>query len=316
MNFKKIIFSLLFIFPIKAYSENDYDLNIFDNNKAFSIISVNYFYNKQLLLKNSKTSCKLNFRDDYKEKVFAKIDENSSFIILLSNPGKVFLESIECSRHSIPLIYGASRFKYIDDMGFVAHKGFVNYLGELNLYYYPSFFKILDIFNLSNFSNDLNGLIQIDVEDKIIEAVNFINSRFKNIYHLKLTKSLLIDSHSLKPNEEPDIYSQNDIRSDLDPKNFPQTIAKEEKIENSVKIDNEINKKVESISQNDLIENMNNDPKDNFYKSDTPQHPYLAPKYSDFYSPIYDPYIPRKNPLDYYLMNVYDVQDPVMEHPH
>lgn len=330
MVFRIIIIYLVCIIPIRAYCQQASDLAIFDKNKVFSIISVNYFYKKQPLLKNSKIQCELNFYDDYKEKVISKIDENSNYIILLSNPGKVYLESIKCSRHSIPLIYGASRFKLIDDMGFVAHQGFVNYVGELNLYYYPSFFKILDIFNLSKFSNDVNGLLQIDVRDNIFDAMNFINLRFQNIYHLKLTKSLLMDSHSLKPNETPEIYSQKNIAKDLT-KNTNQPPSNQVEIqEKKPPITNEKNIKtideltpeknietIEIITKKALIKEVN-DSKIKDLESDfkAPQHPYLAPRYSDFYSPVYNPYHLIGNPSSYYLMHTFGVQDPVIEHPH
>ena len=315
---------------MRAYCQEALDLDIFNKDKVFSIISINYFYKKQALFKNSKIKCELNFYDDYKEKVISKIDENSNFVILLSNPGKVFLESIQCSRHSIPLIYGTSRFKIIDDMGFVAHKGFVNYVGELNLDYYPSFFKILDIFNLSNFSNDTNGLLQIDVRDNIFDAMNFINSRFSNIYHLKLTKSLLMDSHSLKPNEEPETYSQKNITKDLT-KNSIQSLPNQLEIqaknpqiisEENIKTIDEFapEKNIQSneiITKKELIKEINDgEIKDLESDFKTPQHPYLAPRYSDFYSPVYNPYNLIGNPSNYYLMHTFAIQDPVIEHPH
>ena len=330
MVFRTIIIYLLCIIPMRAYCQEALDLDIFNKDKVFSIISINYFYKKQALFKNSKIKCELNFYDDYKEKVISKIDENSNFVILLSNPGKVFLESIQCSRHSIPLIYGTSRFKIIDDMGFVAHKGFVNYVGELNLDYYPSFFKILDIFNLSNFSNDTNGLLQIDVRDNIFDAMNFINSRFSNIYHLKLTQSLLMDSHSLKPNEIPQAYSPQNIAKDLT-RNIAQSppnqleiqtknpqIISEEKIK---PIDEFVpEKNIESneiITKKELIEEVN-DEEAKGLESDfkAPQHPYLAPRYSDFYSPVYNPYNLIGDPSSYYLMHTFAIQDPAIEHPH
>jgi hypothetical protein len=330
MNFKIIVICIFCIIPIKSYCQDVSDLSIFDKNKVFSIISVNYFYKKQPILKNSKIECELNFYDDYKEKVISKIDENSNYIILLSNPGKIFLESIKCSRHSIPLIYGASRFKFIDDLGFVAHKGFVNYVGELNLYYYPSFFKILDIFNLSGFSNDVNGLLQTDVRDAIFDALNFINLRFRNIYHLKLTKSLLIDSHSLKPNDTPEEYSQKNIQKDAGG-NFDQSFLNQMPIqENNPEIIDEKNVKKndeimpekniddrEIITKKELIEELEDkelkSPRDAFQNS---QYPYLAPRYSDFYSPVYNPYNAIGKPSSYYLMHTMGVQDPVTEHPH
>ena len=48
----------------------------------------------------------------------------------------------------------------------------------------------------------------------------------------------------------------------------------------------------------------------------TPVHPYIAQKYSDFYSPVYNPYYAIGNISNYYIMNTQAVQDPVIEHPH
>ena len=322
---------MIFCFiPIKSYSQDTSDLNIYDNNKVFSIISVNYFYKKQPINKNSKIECELNFYDDYKEKVISKIDENSNYIILLSNPGKVFLQSIKCWRHSIPLIYGASRFKFIDDIGFVAHKGYLNYAGELNLFYYPSFFKILDIFNLSSLVDDASGLIQTDIRDNIFDSLNYINSRFKNIYHLKLTKSLLMDSHYLKPNDIPEEFSykkiQNNTNENIDKSNYnPLTIQEnipeivnEKNVKKNDKILSEsIIENIETVTKKDLIEqNKVRESKSLPDINQNPQSPYLAPRYSDFYSPIYNPYNIVGKPSSYYLMQTFGIQDPVTEHPH
>jgi len=327
MIFKIIIILLLLFKPLEAYCQEASDLSIFDKNKVFSIISVNYFYNNQPLFKNSKIKCKIEFIDDYNQKVISKIDENSNYIILASNPGKIFLENIKCSRHSIPLIYGASRFKVVDNMGFTAHQGFVNYVGELNLYYYPSLFKFLDIFNLSKLSNDSSGTLDIKVNDNIFDALNFINSRFTNIYHLKLIKSLLEDSHNLKPNDTPEEYTQKNIDKDLQ-RNMPSQpsiyspdiqnnqpknteIILDEKTEN-----NKPESSIETVKQQDLLEKFNDEMVKTETEYKTPVHPYIAQKYSDFYSPVYNPYYAIGNISNYYIMNTQAVQDPVIEHPH
>ena len=327
MIFKVIILFLALLKPLEAYCQEASDLSIFDKNKVFSIISVNYFYNNQPLFKNSKIKCEIEFYDDYKQKVISKIDENSNYIILASNPGKVFLDNIKCSRHSIPLIYGASRFKIVDDMGFLAHQGYVNYVGELNLYYYPTLFKFLDIFNLSRLSNDDSGTLKIKVNDNIFEALNFINSRFKNIYHLKLTKSLLEDRHNLKPNDAPEIYSQQNIERDLQRNMPPQPMIYNTYLQNNDSNDSKImieenaekdklKSSIETVKQQDLLEKFN----DEMIKTDTeykaPEHPYIAQRYSDFYSPVYNPYYLIKNSSGYNMMNTLGVQDPVIEHPH
>jgi len=327
MIFKIIILSLALLKPLEAYCQEASDLSIFDKNKVFSIISVNYFYKNQPLFKNSKIKCEIEFHDDYKQKVISKIDENSNYIILASNPGKVFLENIKCSRHSIPLIYGASRYKRIEDMGFLAHQGFVNYVGELNIYYYPALFKFFDIFNLSKLSNDNKGTIDIKINDNIFDALNFINLRFKNIYHLKLTKSLLDDSHNLKPNDSPEAYSQQNIDKDLQKNMPPQPFilnsdlqnneSKNSKItiEENIKKD-ELKSSIETVKQQDLLEKFSDEmvKTDGEYKA--PVHPYIAQRYSDFYSPVYNPYYAIGNSSTYYITNTQGVQDPIIEHPH
>jgi len=327
MIFKIIILFLVLLKPLQAFCQEASGLSIFDKNKVFSVISVNYFYKNQTLFKNSKIKCEIEFYDDYKQKVISKIDENSNYIILASNPGKIFLENIKCSRHSIPLIYGASRFKTVDNMGFVAHQGFVNYVGELNLYYYPTLFKFLDIFNLSKLSNDISGTLDIKVNDNIFDALNFINSRFRNIYHLKLTKSLLEDSHNLKPNDVPEIYSQKNIDKDLQRKIPPQPMIYSPDLQNNESKNSkimlegdtekdELKSSIETIKQKDLLEKFN----DEMVKTDAeykaPEHPYIAQRYSDFYSPVYNPYYAIGNISNYYIMNTLGVQDPVIEHPH
>ena len=327
MIFKIIILFLALLKPLEAYCQEGSDLSIFDKNKVFSIISVNYFYKNQPLFKNSKIKCEIEFYDDYKQKVISKIDENSSYIILASSPGKVFLENIKCSRHSIPLIYGASRYKIVDDMGFLAHQGFVNYVGALNLYYYPTLFKFLDIFNLSKLSNDTSGTLDIKVNDNIFDALNFINSRFTDIYHLKLTKSLLEDRINLKPNDTPEVYSQQNIEKDLQKNMPPQPLIYSPDLQNNESKNSEIvikenaekdelKSSIETIKQQDLLEKFNDEmvKTDGEYKA--PVHPYIAQRYSDFYSPVYNPYYLIKNSSGYNIMNTLGVQDPVIEHPH
>ena len=72
----------------------------------------------------------------------------------------------------------------------------------------------------------------------------------------------------------------------------------------------------QGIAKQDLLEKFN----DEMVKTDTeykaPAHPYIAQRYSDFYSPVYNPYYAIGNISNYYIMNTLGVQDPVIEHPH
>ena len=98
---------------------------------------------------------------------------------------------------------------------------------------------------------------------------------------------------------------------------------KSEKIDekNDKKVDENLQKnnidKVEIITKKELSEEAEdreiNAPR---LFNQNPQYPYLAPRYSDFYSPIYNPYHVIGKPSGYYLMYTYGVQDPVTEHPH
>ena len=92
-----IISFLFYFFCSEANSQKNLEsLSIFDKDQVLSVFSVNYFYNKKPLSRDSKINCELNFYDDYKKKVISKVDENSNYVILLSNPGKVYLDNIKC----------------------------------------------------------------------------------------------------------------------------------------------------------------------------------------------------------------------------
>jgi hypothetical protein len=134
----------------------------------------------------------------------------------------------------------------------------------------------------------------------------------------------------LKPNDSPEEYSQRKIRIDLD-KNIIQSPSNQLEIQakNPQIIDEKNIKKIEEIApknnietneiitKKELIKEVNDgEIKDLEIDFKAPQHPYSAPRYSDFYSPVYNPYHLIGNPSSYYLMHTFGVQDPVIEHPH
>ncbi|NBX53044.1 MAG: hypothetical protein EBT63_05290 [Proteobacteria bacterium] len=297
-------------------------------SKALSVISINIYFNNQLVSKNSKINCQIEFVDDYDREVTKIYDELSNYVVLNSNPGKVFIKNIRCASHSFPMIYGISRLKNIQDYGFLAHKNFVNYAGEITIRFNSSFFKFLDIFNFSSLFEDKNGVVSVDCEDKIIEALTFINNRFKNVLHLKITKSLMADSFYLKPNETPKPYSSLDLDADIK-KNFTNSVnqnlpVQQPKLSKSTIINSEtpsnddqnLNYK-KLTNQLEQPQNPNNSimGSENM-KENGPQHQYLAPYYSEFYFPIYNPYfsiISQQAPLPNPIIIM---QDPVIEHPH
>lgn len=297
-------------------------------SKSITVLSINFYFNNQLISKNSKFKCQIDFVDDYNNEITKIFDELSNYLILESNPGKVFIKNIYCTNHSFPLIYGISRSKNIQDYGFVAHKNFVNYAGDITVKYSSSSFKILDIFNFSSLVEDKNGVVSIDCQDKIIEALTFINNRFKNVYHLKITKSLMGDSFYLKPNETPEPYNSSTLDMDII-KNTMNSAnqehhAQQPSLTKSIISDSQTST---NPSQTFNYSNLSNQVEQSESLSTTkintenkkiisPQHPYLAPYYSEFYAPIYNPYfsvISQKIPIPNQIIIM---QDPVIEHPH
>ena len=106
---------------------------------------------------------------------------------------------------------------------------------------------------------------------------------------------------------QPSIYSP-DIQNNQ-PKNTE--IILDEKTEN-----NKPESSIETVKQQDLLEKFNDEMVKTETEYKTPVHPYIAQKYSDFYSPVYNPYYAIGNISNYYIMNTQAVQDPVIEHPH
>jgi len=198
LNLKNLFFFILIFgafFCQKSFANEIY------NDKVYSILSVKFILDDAVANRiDSKFRCKLFFRDDYKEKVNLIEDHESNYITIISNPGKIFLENITCSTHNIPFLIGKSRKKIVENWGFVAHKDFLNYAGEITINFDPSSFQILDIFNLANLFED-SGKIRIDVNDNSSQILNFINYKFVHLSNFKLIKSIFTENRKLQPNE-------------------------------------------------------------------------------------------------------------------
>jgi len=282
-----------------------------NSNKVISILSFNITYNNLNLTRYSKTKCSLEFYDDYKQKTTNIVDKNNNFVIIYSNPGKVYLDNVKCSRHSIPLIYGKSRNKKIDDWGFVAYNGYINYAGEINIKYNHDNFKVLDLINMSGSFEDNSGFVQIEVKDKILDAISYTRIRFQDPEPFKIAKSLLKDTQNLKPNDVTEIFN-------IMGEKITNKISEQDNkaINPAIKTDGkEINSKNTPIN---IYENIkDNQPSEiNTPPNARPSHPYLAPIYSEFYMPNYNPYLAVGDPFNPYNHRVGEVQDPVIEHRH
>lgn len=293
---KKLIF--LSFLLINFLSFNSFANENF-NAITYSILSVKYVINDEVANRiDSRFKCKISFRDDYKEKVKVIEDNESNYITLISNPGKIYLEYVNCNSHNIPLIFGKSRKKYIEDWGFVAFKDFLNYAGEITINFEASPFMILDVFNLSNFLED-SGKIRFDVVDNSNQILNFINFKFTHLSGQKLLKSLFTENRKLQPNEfNKDNIIQNSTQY-IYKKNEEENNYKNNQFENTVKLN------LQDLSQKNLGSNINDEKR--------PIHPYLAPIYSEYYNPIYNPYNTVNLSPNPYLSPSTEIQDPAVD---
>jgi hypothetical protein len=279
-----------------------------NKNIISSILSINIIYDDNFLNTNSSHQCDLFFYDDFNKIVKKTIDKNSNYIILESMAGKIFLKEITCYRKNLSFLFGGYRTKYIDDRGFVAHDGYINYAGDITISFNSSYLLMSDFYNLSAFATDYNGIINFKTDDKIFEAINFVKYNFGNNPNLKIAKSLFNDNHSLKPNDDPEVFNINQRFEPIDKISENQIINNPpQNFQNPYQ---NIYKYVEQTDQ----ENQRT-PQLLKAKNDMPSHPYLAPYYSEFYSPNYNQYYSINGNI-YDNKNVYlDVQDPVQEKP-
>jgi hypothetical protein len=310
-NFKlkiKLISIFFLLFPSFLFCNNEID-NIKNDNFAISIIAVNYFINNQIIHENSSYSCKISFKDDYKKNVENKVDNKSNYIILKSNISKVYMDHITCKTHSIPLIFGKSRYRIKDDHGFYAYPNVINYVGDINIYYYPAKFKILDIFNFGGLSKD-NGEIKIEVIDKTMDFLNFVNSRFINVKGLNIAKSILTESLNIKPNEKAPILSLNNLmQNNIENKennNLNMDIKPDNSLIQTKNLTN-FDKNIESVDYNS--ENIKK-----LYKIDN--HPYKVLPYSEFYTNFLNPYYSIESNNNYETRIFTETQDMIVESPH
>jgi hypothetical protein len=284
-----------------------------NKNLITSILSVNIIYNDNLLNKNSSHQCDLFFYDDFNKIVKKTVDKNSNYITLESMAGKIFLKEITCYRKSLSFLFGGFRNKYIDDRGFVAHEGYINYAGDITISFNSSYLLMSDFLNLSAFATDYSAIINFKTDDKIFEAINFVKYNFGNNLNLNIAKSLFDDNHSLKPNDDPEVFNINQQFKSIDKisenqiiNNPPQNF--QNPYQNIYKSADQYNPE-SSPEKQKAPDDLSNT------KNDMPSHPYLAPYYSEFYSPNYNQYYNIHGNI-YDNKNIYlDVQDPVQEKP-
>jgi hypothetical protein len=320
INLSKHLFIIIFVQIILLRSADSKSLDYENLSEVFSILNVKIIYDNKLIDQNSSYNCSLKFHDDLNNILNQTNISQNNYIIIKSNPGKVFLKEISCYRKNLPFLFGAYRTKYINDQGFVAHNGFINYAGDLIINFNSSQLLLSDIFNLSAFSIDYDSVIGYKISENIPNAINFIKSNIPNYSNIKVAKSLFGDNHYLKPNDDPEIIdlkqsNNSNIQNPANEQsNQPSKSPNQENIYSNIYQKTDISQQ-ENIST--TINSIKNLPINNehFKINDMPSHSYLAPYYSEFYAPNFNQYYSIKGDI-YDSNNIYlDIQDPVQEKP-
>jgi len=320
INLSKHLFIIIFVQIILLRSADSKSFDYENLSEVFSILNVKIIYDNKLIDQNSSYNCSLMFHDDLNNIVNQTNISQNNYIIIKSNPGKVFLKEISCYRKNFPFFFGAYRTKYINDQGFVAHNGYINYAGDLTIKFNSSNLLLSDIFNLSAFSIDYDSVIGYKISENITNAINFIKSNIPNHSNFKIAKSLFGDNHYLKPNDDPEIIDLNQLNISKLENPVNNQSNQPLKSPNQENIYSNIYQKTDISQQENIYSNSNagydlttkNEP---FKKNDMPSHSYLAPYYSEFYAPNFNQYYSIKGDI-YDSNNIYlDIQDPVQEKP-
>jgi len=319
INLSKHLFIIIFVQIILLRNADSKNFDNDDFSQVFSILNVRIIYDNKLIDQNSSYNCSLKFYDDLNNIVNQITNSQNNYIIIKSNSGKVFLKEISCYRKNFPFFFGAYRTKYINDQGFVAYNGFINYAGDLIINFNSSQLLLSDIFNLSAFSIDYNSVIGYKISENIPHAINFIKSNIPNYSNIKVAKSLFGDNHYLKPNDDPEIIDLKQSNNSNIQNPINEQSNQPLKSPNQENIYSNIYQKTDISQQENIYSNSNagyNLPTKNepFKKNDMPSHSY-SPYYSEFYAPNFNQYYYIKGDI-YDSNNIYlDIQDPVQEKP-
>lgn len=180
-----------------------------DESEAISIFSLEVIYDGKPETRNSGITgfCQVRFQNEEFERVKFRSEKKSKFHFLKNEPGKMTLENMHCMHHVVPLLYLKNRHVDLSMWVFRAHSGFINYAGHITINYRSSGFKAVDLFGLGGVKRDEEGKVDVRVEDRIDDAVSFINQNYPELKNIPFNKSLLKDIVDLKHDEKPENYT-------------------------------------------------------------------------------------------------------------
>lgn len=167
-------------------------------NDAIAILSIKFVYNGQSEPIDGK--CYIRFRDEDAEPLKVRHEKNSSIYIIKSERGRIIAESVRCSHYEL-------RNFDISEWIYFAHPGFINYAGHVTIDYRASEFTARDVFGLGGLQNDSKGKVEIRVEDRIEDIVDFIDQHYPELKNRPITKSFFDDVLKINPANKPEAYN-------------------------------------------------------------------------------------------------------------
>ncbi len=180
-----------------------------NNSEAIAIFSLEIIYDGKPEVRNHGIAgfCQVRFHNGEFDSVKFRSEENSKFYFLKDEPGKITLNNLRCMHHVVPLLYLKNRNVDLTNWAFMAHEGFINYVGHITISYRPVGFGPADVFGLGSIQYDEKGKIDVRVEDKIDDTISFLRQNYPELGNIPITKSLLEDIADLKQNKKPEIYN-------------------------------------------------------------------------------------------------------------
>ncbi|MBU6140597.1 MAG: hypothetical protein KGP29_03445 [Proteobacteria bacterium] len=180
-----------------------------DESKAIAIFSLEVIYDGKPETRHRGIAgfCQVRFHNNEFEDVKFRSEKNSKFYFLKEAPGKITLNKMNCMHHVVPLLYLKNRSVDLSNWAFMAHPGFINYAGHITVSYRPAGFGARDLFGLGGLRYDLQGRVDVRIEDKIDDAISFMRLNYPELANIPVTKSLLEDIADLKHNKKAEIYN-------------------------------------------------------------------------------------------------------------
>lgn len=206
-----------------------------DNLEAVTLVSIEIIYDGKQEKRDSGFvgHCQLRFHDLEFNSVRYRREKNSKFFFLKSDSPKIYLDTLNCMHNIVPLFYLKNRKIDVSRYAFVTHEDYINYAGHIVINYKPRPFSLIDLFGLGGASFDEKGKFTVRIEDRIDDAIRFIEKEYPELASKPINKALIQDIADIKPNQKPNPYTPPKAEVETEKKPAAQLNQTEQKNQNS-----------------------------------------------------------------------------------